>query len=76
MILSELINVDRFAILYKFCSDYKSNAHVFKSTSDHYNICIMDLDLLHKTWGQTIMRQHLVFRNMLNLALSLLLLLG
>ena len=36
--------------------------------------CITGLDLLHKTWGQTIMRQHLVFLNMLNLALSLLLL--
>ena len=56
----------------KFCSDY-NNAHVLKSTSDHYNICIMGLDLLHKTWGQT-MRQHLVFLNMLNLSLSLLLL--
>ena len=22
----------------KFCSDYKSNAHVFKRTSDHYNM--------------------------------------
>lgn len=68
---SELINVDHFTILSKMFVFVLITRimHMSLKASDHYKICIMGLDLLHKTWVQK-MRQHLVFLNKLNLATS------